>query len=110
VQEDNLVVQIEPIEVKSYEESIKNSVPQADVMIMNSFSGAEFITVLIGAAPFLISKVLEFYIKHKNSARSASIKIGKDSIELSGMSIDQIENLAKSKTLEDLQNRLGEFR
>ncbi|MCB0448124.1 MAG: hypothetical protein KDD03_11550 [Gelidibacter sp.] len=97
-----IVIEFHPIDLDDMRSSLKKEIPEVEIISSNGFSGDEIINVLLYASPFLISKVLNFYIKNKKNTRVAKIKIDKKSIELSGMSTKEIRDLTDNGDLKKI--------
>lgn len=72
----------------------------------NAFTGAEIITIILAAGKDTIFKVLNFFVKHRDSLKNATVKVGKDEIELSGYSMKEVEDFIESGNVEKVMSAL----
>lgn len=86
---------------KSIKETLLLEFSELETIESNAFTGAEILTIILPASIVLIDKLLNFYLKNKEVIKG-TIKIGKDEINLSGYSTEDIQELTKDGSLEKL--------
>jgi len=77
-----------------------------EIIESNAFTGAELLTIILPASIVLVDKILNFYIKNKQTAKG-TIKVGKDEINLSGYSTQELLELTKNGSLDKLKELLN---
>ena len=77
-----------------------------EIIESNAFTGAELLTIILPASIVLVDKILNFYIKNKKTAKG-TIKVGKDEINLSGYSTQELLELTKNGSLDKLKELLN---
>jgi hypothetical protein len=81
---------------------VKAEFENEEVLESNAFTGAEIITIILGTGKDAILKVLRFFSKHRESLKAASVKIGKDEVQLTGYSIKEVTEFIESGNVEKI--------
>lgn len=84
-------------------QNIKNTFQEYEIIESDAFSGTEIITVLISTSALVLDKILNFYLQNRKNLKETSLKIGKDTIELSGFTDLQIKELLQDGSIEKLK-------
>ncbi|WP_236981030.1 hypothetical protein [Membranihabitans maritimus] len=77
-----------------------------EIIESNAFTGADLLTIILPASIVLVDKVLNFYVKNKQTTKG-TIKVGKDEINLSGYSTKEILELTQDGSLDKLKELLN---
>jgi hypothetical protein len=78
-----------------------------DILESNAFSGTELVTVILTSTVLALDKVLNFYVQNRKSLKEATIKIGKDEIELSGFSNEELNAFVESGSIAKIKEQMG---
>ena len=80
---------------------------ETDILESSGFSGTEIITMLVSTGVVVLGKFLKFFNKNREHMKSATVKIGKKQVELSGYSSQEISDILANdqvgKIIEQLQ-------
>jgi len=110
--EEKIVIEYEPLDGEFEElfRDLEGQFKDAEIFRSNAASGTELIVLFASSAPLLISKAFDSYLKNKAKIKSAKVKIknAKNSIEITGMSPKQIEELVESGSIANLKKILDD--
>ena len=103
---DSLAIEFYPIDLAGFAEALRDDFPDALIGESSGYSGCEIVSIVVSASLIFINKLLNFYVKKRDVVSKAVIKIGKDQIEMSGLTSKEIKELLGSKDIEAILNQL----
>ena len=95
----DIIFEFQPLDA-AVSEAAKTTFADDEVLESNAFTGAEIVTILLGAGKDVLAKVLGFFTQHRESLKSATVKIGKESVELTGYSMSEVKGFIESGDVE----------
>ena len=104
---DNLeiVIDFQPRD-KTTTNKIKETFDGLDIIESSGFSGTELVTVIISATVLAMDKILNFYIQNRKTLKATSIKIGKDEVELSGFTDEEIKKIIEDGSIAKIREQM----
>lgn len=105
MERDEIIFEFQPLDA-AVSEAAKTTFAEDEVLESNAFTGAEIVTILLGAGKDVLAKVLSFFTQHRESLKSATIKIGKESVELTGYSMNEVRQFIDSGDVEKVMTAL----
>jgi hypothetical protein len=96
-----IAVELRPADAAAAE-LVRQTFADEEILESNAFTGAEILTIIFSAAKGTIGKVLEFFVKHRESFKGASLKIGPKEVALTGLTKQEMEDILASGNIEKI--------
>lgn len=102
--QDEIVIELAPADQDTLD-TINATFKDEEVIQSSGFDGS-WVVSIITTLPVVLRLAYHFYAKHKDSLKSAKVKINGKSVELEGFSADEINEMVEKGTIEKIQEKL----
>jgi hypothetical protein len=100
-----IAIELRPADADAAE-LVKQAFADEEVLESDAFTGTEILTIITSLGKGAIGKFLDFFAKHRERFKGATVKIGTKEVALTGYSMEEVQNLLSSGAIQKIQREM----